>query len=58
LISPFHPSYQKEQEFVNEDPFSINYKTIFVFEMNRHGARSHYMENPDLPKNYWGPGVG
>ena len=26
--------------------------------MNRHGARYHYMKNPDLPKNYWGPGVG
>jgi hypothetical protein len=30
---------------------------MFVFEMNRHGARSHYMESPNMPEGYFGEGV-
>ena len=37
--------------------FNENFNTIFVFEMNRHGARSHYMKNPKLTKNFFGEGV-
>ena len=37
--------------------FSNYYETIFVFEMIRHGARSHYMDSPKLPKDFFGKGV-
>lgn len=33
------------------------FETMFVFEMARHGARSHYMDSPNLPEGYFGPGV-
>ena len=41
------------------DDFNENYETLFVFEMIRHGARSHYLKTPNLPNpdTYWGPGV-
>lgn len=36
--------------------FADNFETLFVFEMARHGARSHYKKT-EVPKDYWGPGV-
>jgi len=29
-------------------------ETVFVFEMARHGARSHYMNNPDIDADFFG----
>ena len=34
-----------------------NFETLFVFEMARHGARSHYMDSPNIPEGYFGEGV-
>jgi hypothetical protein len=45
-----------EQDDIEKD-FNDNFKTIFVFEMNRHGARSSHIDNPKLPKNFYGDGV-
>jgi len=29
-------------------------ETVFVFEMTRHGARSHFMNNPDVDIDFFG----
>ena len=56
LLSKNSFTIANEQDKIEKD-FNDNFKTIFVFEMNRHGARSSHIENPILPKNFYGEGV-
>ena len=57
LLAGLCPNVRAEEPMTDAEHFAENFQTLFVFEMNRHGARSHYMGTSHLPTGFWGPGV-